>query len=256
MREAWTGRTFPWLRLPGWVVLACSSVGAQTGTPLLRAVAPPAGQTLPVSLEHGVRAGRSQPGAAVVGYVTQRVPVSAQTYLPRGAEVLGTVVRSTAASGAQPAEITLRFDRLRWHGSTVPLPASAVALADVSEVRRSELPINGIADRDVPGPANWTTEQVGGDQLMRSGWVGELDGKGMRKVGFADFHGVYGDPASLAGGHSLPRALGAFSADAQGLYGFDEAAVLRTGAGEFTVTAPGKLQLHGDDQILLLVTAP
>ena len=213
------------------------------------AVPVPPGETIPVSLEHGLRAGRSLPGAPVTGYVTQRVPLSAASFLPRGAEVLGTVVRSAGADGPQPAQLALRFDRMRLRGKVVPLRVRVVALASAAEVRGTDVPVNGIADRETPGPANWTTQQVGGDVLTRSGWIGELDSDTMRKVGFADFNGVYGSPGS--GGCSLPRALGAFSAGAQGLYGFGPSATLRSQGGEATVSSPGKLELESGTELLL-----
>ncbi len=247
--------------LLGWGLFGLGLLGtgcparAQNGKAVQAVTALPAGQTLPVALSRGLRAGGVSPGTPVIGYVTQRVPLSADTYLPAGAQVLGTVVASSRADGAHAARLSLRFTMLKLHGTDTPLRVKGLAVANFTDVNDTHVPVNGIADRQTPGPANWTTRQIGGDVLMRSGWMGELDNGAMQPVGFADFNGIYAGKRQARVGATLPRALGAFSAEAQGLYGFGEGAVLLVSDDELTVTSPGKLVLRRGDELLLQVLA-
>jgi hypothetical protein len=213
-------------------------------------VAIPAGQSLPVSVATSLQAGKTPAGTSFRAYTTQRVPLPGDAFLPRSAEVLGTVEASVQGGPGQAATLTLRFTGVRFHGVTSPLRVTVVAVASVGEVGDTYDPVSGTPDR-FTGPANWTTRQVGGDLLRLSGGVGELDGPAMRKVGYSDLDGVYADPAP---GSSLPRALGVFSAAAAGLYGFPESAGLQAEHDVTKLTSPGKLRLRRGDQMLLLVT--
>lgn len=220
--------------------------------PVARLQAVAAGLTMPVSLEHGCRAGGCRVGSEVWAVTTQRVPLSASEYLPQGAKVHGAVVTSDeAAKGSGgSSSLAIRFDSLRYAGGSVPLTVSVVAVAGMMEVNDSAAPTNAVADREIGGEANWTTRQVGGDVLARSGWMGELDNSSMQKVGFADFHGVYALPATPGG---VPLALGVFSADAHGLYGFDPATELLPIPGTLSIRCGCKLVLRRGDNLLLRV---
>ena len=118
------------------------------------------------------------------------------------------------------------------------------------EVNDTFAPTNAAADRAMGGEANWTTRQVGGDVLTRAGWLGELDSASMQKVGFADFNGVYATPATPGG---VPHALGVFSAEAHGVYGFDPATMLMPTPGGLRLQCACKLRLRRGDNLLLQV---
>jgi hypothetical protein len=57
-----------------------------------RLVAPPPGATLPVTLVKSIKSARLVVGEPVIGRFIQRVPLSADSYLPTKVEVLGDVV--------------------------------------------------------------------------------------------------------------------------------------------------------------------
>ena len=214
------------------------------------------GIILPVQITRSLRAGHVQVGAEIIAKTTQRVPVSPRLFLPSGAELLGEVKASSAGDGAKmPATLTLQFTTLRYQRQTVTIAVVAIAIANFTDVADAQLPLNAIG-RGNSSPASWTTRQVGGDEVSRSGWIGEVINTQTQIVGFADYFGIYALPAvvSATSPLSLPRALGVFSASALGLYGFDEGSVLHSTAGDITVTRPaGKLLLHNGDNLLLEV---
>jgi hypothetical protein len=219
-----------------------------------------AGVTLPVVMGRTLRAGKVKPGTVFQVKTTQRVPVSANFYLNQGATVRGEVVASDAGDGtaAHPSTLTIRFTQLRYRGQTVPLEMRAVAMANLMAVDDTFLPATGSTDRGNPNSASWTTRQVGGDEVVRSGWVGPVVGSGLRTVGQADYYGVYSLPAKLQGadGVTAPRAMGVFSTTAKGLYGYDEGAQLESSGGLITITNPeGQAVIRAGDNLLLEVVA-
>ena len=219
-----------------------------------------AGLTLPIQIARSFKAGSSKPGTEIVGTTTQRVTLSDVSYLPAGAKVSGSVVASEAAhpESAQPATLTLRFTALSSRGQTVPILTRAVAIANFTDVSDTAAPANGSTDRGNSSPASWTTRQVGGDEVCRSGWIGEVVDSTTHRVGFADYYGVYADPpAGATGTAAIPRAIGVFSTSARGLYGFNVGDELRSLDGEITLTSAGGLILRNGDNLLLeIVAAP
>jgi hypothetical protein len=220
----------------------------------------PPGVTLPVQLNRALRAGKIKVGTQIVVKTTQRVPVGENVYLKAGAEVDGEVVASVGYSrnSSTPATLSIRFNRLRYGKHSIPMKTKAVAIANFMQVTDTQLPADGGPDMGNTNEANWTTRQVGGDVIVRTGWVGPVVGNNVVKLGFADHDGVY----SLAtpepdGGPSFPHALGVFSTTAAGLYGFEKGSSLRSEDGTITVTGPGKsIELRNGDNLLLEVIAP
>jgi hypothetical protein len=218
----------------------------------------PVGVTLPVRLGRTLRAGKTPVGLTFVVKTTQRVPVTNTTYLNRGAELEGKVVASVAGDGtaASPAILSIEFTTLRYRRQTIPVSTRAIAIANFVQVGETFLPDQGGADRGNASEASWTTTQVGGDQVARSGWVGDVVGRATRTVGHADYYGVYSLSAD-AKGSSPPRALGVFSTTATGLYGFESDTSLSSSESTITLTRPGKrLEMRDGDNLLLEVVAP
>jgi hypothetical protein len=219
----------------------------------------PPGLTLPVQIGHALHAGSTKPGTPIVAYTTQRVLVTKLLYLKRGAQLLGTIVASTSAdtTTSKPATLTIRFTALRYHHQTVPILTRAIAIANFTDVDDTEVLATGSTDRGNSSAASWTTRQIGGDEVYRSGWIGEVDDDTMHRVGFADYFGVYADPPPNAtGSAAIPHSMGVFSTTARGLYGFDEGAALHSSAGNITVTSPRKLVIRNGDNLLLQVLPP
>jgi hypothetical protein len=201
-----------------------------------------------------------KPGTVFLVKTTQRVPVSPDAYLNRGATVRGEVVVSDAGDGtaARPATLAIRFTQLSCRGGTVPLETRAVAMANLMAVDDTFLPVMGGADRGNSSEASWTTRQVGGEEVVRSGWVGPVVGSGLRTVGRADYYRVYSLPEKLSGtdGVMVPRAMGVFSTTAKGLYSYDEGTQLESSGGLITIMNPmGRAVIRAGDHLLLEVTA-
>jgi len=233
-----------------------SEIRQQTHVPSeLRAL--PVGITLPVQIGRTLRAGKTKVGTVFMVTTTQRVPVSEDLYLNRGAKVRGEVVTSTGGDGtaAHPSVLTIRFTQLSYRGQTVALETRAVAMANLMAVDDTFQSMQGSADRGNVSEASWTTRQVGGDEVVRSGWVGPVVGSGMRTVGSADFYGVYSLPVTVDG-TQLPRAMGVFSTTVKGLYGYETEATLESSAGLITMTSPEKhAVIRNGDNLLLEVVA-
>lgn len=254
-------RAFAKAPLPAVFLLALIAPASSQQQTELKTLTPlQPGITIPVALQHSLRAGKDPIGTRIVARTTQRVPIAPGLYLKRGAEVVGEVSASTSGNTAsQPNTLSLRFTGLRYQNYTVELHSDAIAIANFTDVGDTAAPAAGGPDRGNPDAANWTTRQVGGDEVYRSGWVGDVYNNVMRKVGSADFDGVYRDPPSPRPGQDLdfPLALGVFSASATGLYGFDPDITLHSVNGTITLTSPShKLFLHGGDNLLLEVIAP
>ena len=246
----------------GFVLLSLPGLAKATETtPKSRAVLElqplQAGVTLQVAMGRTLRAGKVKPGTVVLVKTTQRGPVSEDAYLKQGASVRGEVVASDAGDGtaAHPSTLTIRFNQLSYRGKTVRLETRAVAMANLMDVTDTFLPATGSTDRGNSNSASWTTRQVGGDEVVRSGWVGPVVGIGLRTVGQADYYGVYSLPAKLQGSDGvIPRAMGVFSTTANGLYGYDEGAQLESSGGLITITNPrGRAVIRAGDNLLLEV---
>jgi hypothetical protein len=217
----------------------------------------PAGVTLPVRLGRSLHAGRTRVGAAVMVKTTQRVPVTGGIYLDRGAELKGKVVASVAGDGTagSPSVLSIEFTSLRYRKQTVGLQIKAIAIANFVQVGDTFLPVQGGSDRGNSSEASWTTTQVGGDQVVRSGWVGPVVGSGLRTVGRADYYGVYTLPAGPEAS-SAPRAMGVFSTTASGLYGLESGTSLSSSGGTITLSRAGKrLEMRDGDNLLLEVVS-
>ena len=248
---------FAFVSLPG---LANASDPVSRNQAVLELQPLQAGVTLPVEMGRTLRAGKVKPGTIFEVETTQRVPVSADAYLKRGAAIRGEVVASEAGDGtaAHPARLTIRFTQLSYRGMTVPLETKAVAMANLMDVDGTFLPLMGGPDRGNSSEASWTTAQVGGEQVVRSGWIGPVVGSGLKTVGRADYYGVYSLPTPLHGPDSMlvPRAMGVFSTTAKGLYGYDEGTQLESSGGLITITNPiGRALIRAGDHLLLEVVA-
>jgi hypothetical protein len=241
------------------VLFGGASGDAQRSVPILKSepLQPlPAGVTLPVQLTRTLRAGKVSAGSRIVAKTTQRVPVGEHVYLKRGAALYGEVVTSIAGDGtaSRPSALTIQFTLLRYGRQSVAVRTNAVAIANFTDVDDTFLPATGGPDRGNASEASWTTRQVGGDEVSRSGWVGDVCDERMRKVGYADYYGVYSLPAK--GEPSFPHAMGVFSTTATGLYGFDEGTSLQSAGGTITLTrAAKKLLVRNGDNLLLEVLA-
>jgi hypothetical protein len=200
-------------------------------------------------------AGKVKPGTFFWVSTSQRVPVSQDAYLNRGAKMRGEVVTSEAGDGtaAHPSVLVIRFSQVTYEGKTIPVTVRAIAAANMMNVADTFLPTNGGADRGNPSEANWNTKQVGGDEVYRAGWNGDVINRATQTVGYADFYGVYSLPVKLDG-MTIPRAMGVFSTSAEGLYGYDLGTVMTSSNGLIMITNPERRAvIRGGDNLLLEV---
>lgn len=225
---------------------------AQNGSPIVTLSPLSSGTTLPVRLTHELKAGAVKPGSTFLATTTQRIPVTLNSFLPPGTEIVGNVVSSqTSSSPSAPSELTLRFTEIRYKRQTLPIAARTLAIANFVQVMDASVIASGSSDRGNPSPANWTTDQVGGDQVYRSGWVGNVYSSSSHKVGFADYHGVYALPASQ---NEVPRALGVFSLNSTGLYGFSNTTRLQANGPDTTIIdSTHRVALRKGDDLLLQI---
>jgi len=180
---------------------------------------PPPGATLPVILNETLKADKLRADQSISADLAQTVPLAKDVVLPAQARLEGRVVK-VSRSG-----VSFVFDRLSWQGSTIPVHVRLVAAAGMMTVSDAGLPVGG-TDRSVSSPGDYTTHQVGGDEVMRSNWSGKVYDQRGAVVGFANYSGVYKNPAGPA---ELPHAMGVFSTTASGLYGI----------GNLSVASPG-----------------
>ncbi len=246
--------------LPVGVFLCVTAAVAQREVAISELGPLPPGVTLTVQLGRSLRAGKVPVGTQIVVKTTQRVPVSEDTYLKAGTGLDGEVVASIAGNGRSSPQATLsiRFTRLRYGNQSIPVKTKAIAIANFMQVSYTFLPADGGPDMGNVSQANWTTRQVGGDAVVRTGWAGPVVGFNTGKVGTADYYGVYSLPADESNdGLPFPRALGVFSTTAAGLYGFGSGCALKSADGTITLTSPGKsIELRNGDNLLLEVIAP
>ena len=188
--------------------------------------APPPGATLPVVINRTLKPHHVRPGQPISAELIQTVPVSAKVELPKGAKLDGRVVKVGGSS------ISILFDRLGWKGRTIPVRVKLVAAAAMMNVYDTGVPLSG-PDRGTASRSDWTTRQVGGDQIFLSGGSGTVYDRYSQPVGYADYTGVYANPSAPG---KLPRAVGPFSTTASGLHGFPEFSIESTGGAGLPIT--------------------
>lgn len=191
-------------------------IGAYAKHEVLQPLAP--GSTLPVVMQQDLRPGHVQVGERLSAKLVQRVPLSGGAYLPQKSVLLGTVVAEDSQT------LTLRFDQLRLGDQQGSLQVRLVAAASWYEVAQTKYPL-GATDRGTSSPADWTTMQIGRDEVYRSAGSGTVYNQYSEPVGHADLEGVYASPEDGA----PPRALGPFSADAKGLYDLPDVVIEEPG---------------------------
>ena len=187
---------------------------------------PPPGATLPVLIHQTLKPHNLQQGQPISAQLIQIVPVSANVYLPSGAKLNGHIVNVSDSS------ISILFDQLSWKGRTIPVRVRLIAAAGMMNVYDTKLPV-APPDRGTSNPGDWTTRQVGGDELFLQGWSGTVYDQYSQPVGYANYTGVYANPSSSG---QLPRAMGPFSTTATGLHGFPDLSIASAGGSDMPIT--------------------
>jgi hypothetical protein len=206
----------------------------------------PNGITLPVVLEKTLDRKHIHTGEGFVAKFIQRVPIEGGYYLPEKTELLGSV------AGYDGGSLTISFTQIRLRNETQSVHVRLLAAAHWNDVWQTRLPVGG-TDRSTSSPANWTTRQIGRDEIYRGGGYGRVYNRYSEPVGEADPYGVYASPQSPGG---LRLAMGPFSTTATGLYGLPELEIASPGGATgpivFRIESPD-WQLHAADALLLEV---
>ena len=236
------------LKSPLRVVLAAfaCSLAIASGSPQQKLAPLPQGATLPVTLDKGLNAHHVKIGQRITASLTQRVPLPNRMHLPKKAKLTGSVVSYDGRT------LGLQFNELKLGNESRPIDVKLLAAALWLDVEQTQKPLE-MSDRSLGNPADWTTMQIGHDEVYRSGWVGTVYDQYSQPVGHADAHGVYAAP-NPAG---LPRAMGPFSTTSKGLYDLRWLDIVSPGGNGkpiiFGLSSP-KWQLHGQTALLLEVS--
>ncbi len=231
-------------RLNSLVLLSASltfaQVPNQSNSPMQAMLTPQT--TLPVSFTKTVSASRAKAGDQVEAKTMQAVLLSNGQEIPRGAKVLGHVVRAnpfvydkTPYAKQPQGELTIQFDSLVSRGETLPLHVSLRAIADYFATDAAYRPRP--SDED---PLASTT-QVGGDIVTPSqkeiiSQEGDTVGYNKRGGHFAHLHANSGSGNVRCDESNTEQAMAIFSASACGAYGFTNMELTTPGSSAETPT--------------------
>jgi hypothetical protein len=201
----------------------------------------PAGTILPIRLNSSLNSRRTKAGQIITARVMQDIPLLSGSRIHAGARVIGHVVDSKRANGANGGQISLRFDILAVSKRRIAINTNVRALAGMMAVEEALIPESG-PDRGTPENA-WTTDQIGGEPVA----------DGLRPVGEPAANGVLARVSGKLGttcrgeieGNDRLQALWVFSSDACGVYDIADLTIAHAGrtnpVGEITLTSG-----HGD----------
>ena len=232
--------------LAGWLCCTLPALPAAGKAHAVFAPLPP-GSTVPVTLDRKLDSRDARPGEVVVAHLSQRIPLGSGAYFPDKGELVGQVV---ANSGTL---LTLQFESLRLESQSEPVSVQLRAAADWLAVEQTEYPI-GATDRGTSNPSQWTTRQLGGDEVYLANGTGKVYDRYSQPVGMANGYGVFAYPAFPG---AAPRALGPFSTTAKGLFSLPGLSIVSDGSrdGRIVLRVTGsKWQLRAHDALLLQVT--
>jgi hypothetical protein len=205
-------------------------------------VAPPVPTTFPVVFVHTIDSARAKPGDVVVAKTMEAVMLP-DGELRKGAVVTGHIVEArpfhfdqTPYAVQQPSYISIHFDKVTDGSRNIPLDVAVRALANRNEAYEASRP-HSYDDTDHLG----TMVLVGGDHYSPIGkQVMSPDDEDI--VGYIHKQGPYAHllPASSfsrfgslqCDGSQTEQAIGVFSADACGAYGFGSVAVTEDQIGD------------------------
>jgi len=193
--------------------------------------------TLPIVFTMSIDANHSRVGDTVRARTTQTVSLPGGLKLPAGAQVSGHVVESapftfdrTPYARQTQSTLSIHFDTVSSGTVSLPLNVYVRAMADPLTTWGSGMPV---ANADDSSPA---TMQIGGDTTRRS--QDEVLSQNGDVVGYRRHGDIYAHLISASGkspnvcdGSDTEESMGAYSASACGLYGFEGDELRETGLG-------------------------
>jgi len=213
-------------------------------------------------LSSGLNAQKDKIDQRLTGRVMQDVSLPGNEKISEGATIRGHIVK-VQKPGASGAVMALRFDSIEDHGSTIPITASLLALASMSEVSEAQSPITSTSNIDPP--SQWVTRQVGGDVVNRGrGKVGTRKGTIVGKWLQGSAVSVKLTPNPAAGcptgpGYDREQATWIFSSNACGLYGLDNMKIEKSGntppIGDVVLGSTKNVAIRGGSGWLLMAVS-
>lgn len=201
----------------------------------------PAATTIPIQLTHTIDAGKVKAGDSVRAKTTQEVVLADGKVLPKGSFVVGHIVEAqpfiyneTPYAKQMPSSVAVQFDRVELKGDSIPAAFSVRAMADPIRSSEAYTPqFNGNINTE------GATVQIGGDQLLPS--TDKVFSARGDIVGYSRKNGVFArllpneyvsaHASYLCSGSPSEQAVGIFSANACGLYGFSPATYISENGG-------------------------
>ena len=248
----WKGFLLP-AALSTFLLLTCTVGATQQISP---------GTVLPVFLNSTLDARHDKPGDRVTGRIMQDVLLPDGARIPRGAKIVGHVVRAQPVSPGVPSRLSLTFDYIELRGQRIPISATLRALASTNEVFEARMPTNAWDDYGT-SPSDWNTVQIGGAGVYRGN--GEVV-SGNQVVGKATDSGAVtarlmaAPDRGCAGASAREQALWKFSPWACGVYGFNDLKILNSpgpgAAGEVELQSGRDIHIDGGSGWLLTTVAP
>jgi hypothetical protein len=242
------------------VLLGCVSAAI----PMSALTLPPQ-TTLPVVFTRAVDAKKAKSGDVVTAKTMQMVVLPDGSRIAKGTLLIGHVVAANAFhfdetpyAGQQPSTLVIHFDSLVDGGEKIPIDVSVRALANAVESWTAETPRR--LDE---------TDPVGTMYLIGGGEYSPLEKKVSNDdedvIGYHKKQGVYarllagdyeGRQGSFSCGPTQPeQAVGIFSPEACGIYGFSTVSISRDSAdGTFRLTSThSTVKLYAGSTALLQV---
>lgn len=223
----------------------------------------PSGTIIPVELRSKIDSQKSNPGQPIVAAVAQDVPFGEKRTIHRKSKVLGRIVQIESTSGR--ATLSLRFDSIELGHTRIPISTQLRALADYLSIQAAQLPTNAVDDAWFSSA--WTTVQIGGDAVYHGGGpvqspTGEIVGKPTDCVECGVLDTVKSIPGPNCTGavadDTHPQAMWMFSADACGVYGFNDLQFQNGSTisrdGQILFSADKRVKLPAGTALLLTVT--
>jgi len=219
------------------------------------------GTVLPLQLNSRLNTRKSKPGEEISARIMQDVPLSQGQKIRKGAKVVGHVVTVKEPKAGEPAEMTLRFDRLEFAHRSIPMSTSLRVLASAAEVEEAQVPA-AATDRGTPWA--WVTRNLIGGEVAYG--EGGPVARGTEIIGKSLADGVLipaeANPANRCRGevaaNAGPQAFWVFSSDACGAYGIADLEIIHAGRsnplGEIILASRnGELNIRSGSGMLLRV---
>lgn len=240
----------------GAIVLSVAAIEAQAAG---AALSLPASTAIPVRFEHSVDAKHAKDGDVVTAKTMQEIALPGGQRIANGSLLTGHVVAAetfrfdlTPYAHQKDSTLSIHFDKIDVGGASIPVNLSVRAVASVLESKDASYP-HSYDDTDHVG----TITLIGG--LSYSPLDKMIQNEDGDAIAYNRRHGIVARlvAAGSCSGTSTEQAVGIFSPNACGVYGFGSESMPQTGSdgsGTFTLASHGhSIKLYAGTTALLQV---